>query len=786
VATLETNRTIDLQPHPRILPMLGEINLPQWQCVAELIDNALDPFITAGRQGGISYAPEVHINLPTHAGSGGKVTVRDNGPGLDVERLGNAVRAGWTGNDAIGNLGLFGMGFNIATARLGKVTKVWSTREQDAEWCGLIIDFDELQKQRHFHTTVMTRPKADPAEHGTEISIEKLKPDQIAWLARTQNRNRVIAHLERVYSSMLRPNGAPVSAKVFVNTHVLKGRQRCVWSGPASPVRVVDHPRYGQIEAYQEFDYKLADRSFCTRCWYWLPPNEQECAACGVADSVVVRQRRVNGWLGIQRYLDERDFGIDFIRHGRKIELSNKDLFSWDDSSGQELEYPIDDPRQRGRIVGEVHLDHARVTYTKDRFDRSDPAWDEMVHIVRSDGPLQPTKARQLGFGDNRSPLFLLYQAFRRSTPKTRGAGGYSRILVVPDNDRAKEMAERFHEDDPEYLSDEKWGELVEAADRTALSGGAATGQGSDVGGPEDFWEDEAPEEEGTVETDESGETEPAPPTRDPLTTLTREYRDEVTEQRWEVTGYSVRSSDPALGSSDYPWRLHRSSVGTFEFCVNLEHQVFQSATMTPLDALLAELAWWAMDWVREQNTDASFAQVLASLRERYATPSRLDPIMLTAEAASAVRAIARSVSRHVDAEDARALFQELSSSEQEEVVRKIVSLARADSGRIIEQGRFLEYAPRKALIGFVRSHPELFFDGRYWDVPFESLDLGVGRLTDEARQDVLERYASLLLDAVWLGDQQADDLSQAPRARIQRAALALELLDLDKVPGED
>lgn len=30
---------LDLTPAPRVLQMLGEINLEQWRCLAELIDN---------------------------------------------------------------------------------------------------------------------------------------------------------------------------------------------------------------------------------------------------------------------------------------------------------------------------------------------------------------------------------------------------------------------------------------------------------------------------------------------------------------------------------------------------------------------------------------------------------------------------------------------------------------------------------------------------------------------------------------------------------------------------
>lgn len=36
----------NLEPSPRVLPMLGEINLDQWRCIAELIDNSVDGFLS--------------------------------------------------------------------------------------------------------------------------------------------------------------------------------------------------------------------------------------------------------------------------------------------------------------------------------------------------------------------------------------------------------------------------------------------------------------------------------------------------------------------------------------------------------------------------------------------------------------------------------------------------------------------------------------------------------------------------------------------------------------------
>ena len=134
----------DLRPDPRILPMLGEINLEQWRCLAELIDNAVDGFLSADQQGIELPNPEVHVAIPTSDSESAKVTVRDNGPGMSPETLETAVRAGWSGNTPIGSLGMFGMGFNIATARLGTITTVWTTRIEDKEWHGLLIDFDAL------------------------------------------------------------------------------------------------------------------------------------------------------------------------------------------------------------------------------------------------------------------------------------------------------------------------------------------------------------------------------------------------------------------------------------------------------------------------------------------------------------------------------------------------------------------------------------------------------------------------------------------------------------------
>lgn len=782
-------RDFDLQPDPRILPMLGEIHLPQWRCLAELIDNAVDGFLSARATGKAVDTPQIHITVPTSDVPSAWLTVRDNGPGMAVDHLEKAVRAGWSGNSPIENLGLFGMGFNIATARLGTVTTVWTARPEDAEWHGLEIDFERLRRHNNFRTPHLTRAKSDPEEHGTEVQIQKLKPEQRAWFSRPANRTRVKKDLSRAYAAMLRPNGVPIRFALNLNGGLVRPRNHCVWD----ETRTTETARWGVIPAVFQIDHRLPGRPYCIDCMQWLPAHEESCSMCGSGHQVVQRKRHVHGWVGLQRYLSTNDYGMDFLRNGRKIEIGNKDLFQWRAEDGTETEYPIDDPRGRGRFVGEIHLDHCRVTHMKDRFDRTDPAWEEMLGIVRGDGPLRPEKAADAGCGPNSSPLFLLFQAFRRSTPhNSRVAGAWARVLVVKDNERAELMAQQFHDGTPEYQDDGKWWELVQEEDERLLtppSGGS--GLASTRVGLPGFSGRASPPPAAAVPATNPGLTQsvvtvlPAPP-RSPLPSLTQIYRHDETHQRWDVRAYSVRANDPELDQA-VPWRMTRRPTGETEFFVNQAHRVFKSATLTELDALLCELAWSAVDLMRSQPDSPSFAAVLADLRERYAGTLRLDPVALKGQTDLLLIRIARSWTPFVDTDDCLSLFRDdLSSLEQDSVYNKMAIRGVANPQEAVARGRFLEYVSARTLAEFVVKHPELFFDGRCWDDSYAEIDFPTPTATEKARFRILRQYESLLLDMVWLSEQEVEDLGLAPRERLLRAALALELLTPVTPPEEE
>ena len=777
----------NLEPDPRVLPMLGEINIDQWRCVAELIDNAVDGFLKESRAGTAIAGARVDVYLPQADNDGATLRIIDNGSGMTPDVLERAVRAGWSGNNPIDSLGLFGMGFNIATARLGSVTEVWTTRQNETEWHGLLIDFDRLRRQRHYKTPHLRRPKADPAQHGTEITIKQIKPEQRKWLAKNGNQTTIRKRLSQAYSSMLRTNGIPISFELYVNHKRVEARQHCLWNED----RVVPGPGGIGIPAVIRINNVLADRLFCTNCMSWLIEAVEGgvCPNCETPDSVVKRARKVTGWLGVQRYLDQTEFGLDFIRNGRKIEIGNKDLFSWHDGDNDEREYPIDDQRNRGRIVGEIHIDHCRVSYAKDRFDRADPTWDEMIQLVRGNGPLRPEKAKDLGFGPNDSPLFQLFKAFRRTSPQSKTAGAYARILIVKDNVRAAEMSNAFYDGNPEYQDDAKWWELVEAADRDLLYGQGGSGAGASggtltAGGaqlPAGLLD--APLASPAIPLPTSVKQPPANqtlPIRREAPLLSRRYQHAGTGLKWNVVAYEVDSKDPDL-AADAPWAVILGDVPTktYHFLFNPTHPVFQSITMTPRDALLTHLSFMTADQTRTSSQIPDIPRIVADFRKEYGEETALDFKALPSDAASILVDVARSLVAACPEQDRPSLFNDLGLQEQSAVMRALAAKKIKPAEATVD-GAFLASSPFEILRMVVEKRPELCFDGKLWDAAYSDLDYGDPEITDEARSSVLSRYLGLMSDAIWLSKQDSGDLAGSPRDEVIRAVMSLGLLRPD------
>jgi len=458
---------VDLTPDPRVLIALTHTPLQPLDALCELIDNAFDSFESARLGGGAIQHPLIDVRLPGTAEverGEGAVVIRDNGPGLSVEDAEKALRAGFSSHNPYDSLGLFGLGFNIASGKLGRVTRFLTARENDDHAVEIVVDLLKMQEAASFKVPVTRVPKPDGLRHGTVIEVGSWWSEgnpNFGFIKKTAGlpKKTVREQLGRRYATVLRDRGV----RLHLNTEPCEAFEHCVWDDS----RFVEHPKHGKIHAVIRFDKVIGQQTRCGECNALLGATAQ-CAACGSRHLRTIKER-VYGWVGIQRFEDEDLYGIDLIRNGRAIRVSEKAAFFEfrDEYARVTRDYPIDSPY--GRIVGEVHIDHVPVDFLKQDFQRTTPEWQHVATFLRGESSLQPTKPNA---DQNGSPIFMLYQGYRR----VRNFGRRDMYMGYWDADagKAKRLSkqevdvyyQKFLERIPGFYDDSEWWKQVEAADQ--------------------------------------------------------------------------------------------------------------------------------------------------------------------------------------------------------------------------------------------------------------------------------------------------------------------------------
>ena len=240
-----------------------------------------------------------------------------------------------------------------------------------------------------------------------------------------------------------------------------------------------------------------------------------------------------------------------------------------------------------------------------------------------------------------------MYQAFRRSSPQGKN-GLWSRVLVVRDNDRAKQMAELFAEGDPDYLTDERWWQLVQEQDKEVL--GDTGGDKGDTPIPPGFLGGvgPAPGAPATPAPAPNQQPQPAPapppaPVRQQLHELTRKYVHPTFRVEYDIQAFAVEAGDVDLRGG-LPWVLKLDDVATrtYGFLVDTTHDVFRSTTMTPLDGLLTELTHRTTPRLSAIRNDRAHNRPADRRHSRnwQAEPLRLDALPQTKASGHTVRNI--------------------------------------------------------------------------------------------------------------------------------------------------
>lgn len=775
---------VNLTPTPKILKLLGDIEFQPWQCVAELIDNGFDEFLRIKRSGLNWNEPfEVAIALPSPQTPADQaaIVVRDNGRGMTLDQVTDAARAGWTSNDPLNNLGLFGMGFNIATARLGSVARILTTRSTDSVWVGIEVDLDRLGPD--FSAPVIYRPKDSRDEHGTRIEIGALN-QRADWLRRSQNQRKLRETLGKVYSYLLESEGF----QLLIKDVPVKPIKHCVWDASRHVVRAGE-----EVPAVIPIDHPLTSRSVCLVCGLWQDSPDSSCESCG-SDRLEVRERRVWGWIGIQRYLDTSEFGIDFLRNGRKILTADKTLFEWvnpDDPGDRVNEYPIELPHQGGRIVGEIHLDHVPVHYTKDAFDRADKSWIDAVRIIRGDRPLLPEKAKRFG-GENRSPLARLHKGYRRADP------GYN--YLVPGNgtsaihETARQWGQKFRDGIADYQTDQKWWEAVvkheelKAQAKKEKDDRERTKAQYEADPTEEFRQPPpdaqklttSPFANGTGDAIEKPRTE-----RDRLESLLERAK-ALPELDGEFIATGVAGRPVKLTSYMVPGPLQSEGkvtpvslmpvAGGFAVFVDQTHRHFLEFDDDPADLVMMELANHLI--ARARGDAPPISAVFADLKQRYLMSRTIDVSKLAPLAVQCMRDLKERMVGCITENPERPWQNVLNDVERSITAEKLATTGITDIDTAVMNGYYLRLVPEVVVPRIIEEWPEAFFDGKLFRLPYQDIAPGSG----SARRQIVAAISGYVNDVAWLAQTPDDGV----RERLIRARLSLQLIADEFAPVEE
>lgn len=468
----------DFTPDPKVLIALTHTPMKPLDALCELIDNSIDSFNAAKIQGLPKIdTPIISITLPKkkQLDSGtGVLRVQDNGPGMTAENAEKAIKAGFSGNNPYDSLGLFGMGFNISTYKLGNKTTLMTARADQKKFIKTVIDLEKINLTKNYQLAVdeIEKGPATPfAENrqGTIVEVTDWWPkgnDNNGFIQKLikYGDNKIREELGRRYATILRTG----DVRILVDGERCIPFEHCVWADTRYVTKKGE-----KIPAVIHIDQILGSDKRCAKCTAIIAPGQSVCPQCGNTTFRTI-QKRVYGWIGIQRFEDKTRYGIDLIRNGRAIRIYEKDAFFKyvDEFGNEELDYPLDSVMGLGRIVGEIHLDFVPVDFMKQDFQRSSAEWQEAMSFLRGNSSLQPKKE---GASENHSPMFKLYQGYRRVKDIGRGdmymgywdaSEGKGKKISAS---TVEEYYQKFLQHIPGYYDDTEWWKLVEAADQPTV-----------------------------------------------------------------------------------------------------------------------------------------------------------------------------------------------------------------------------------------------------------------------------------------------------------------------------
>jgi len=828
------DKELDLTPDPQVLVALTHTPLAPLDALSELIDNALDSFHEAKLQGLAVEFPLIVVQLPGQAEirrNSGSVIVRDNGPGLSEDAATKALKAGFSGNKPRGRLGLFGMGFNIATGKLGQRTRFTTAQRGDTRGLEVLIDLPRMQTQHTYKVPATLVDKPPDFTQGTIVEVGEWWPEgnpNQGFIRRlvAYGPSTIRNELGRRYATILREQGV----RILVGGEPCVPYEHCVWG----EARFVDRRGVGKVPAVIKVNQVIAHQTRCSECDTLVLEGEKQCSRCKAASFRTVEER-VRGWVGIQRFDDPTEFGIDVIRNGRAIRIGEKEaFFTFVDEFKREIkDYPIDGPF--GRIVGEIHLDHVAVDFLKQDFQRSSDEWRRAMDFLRGSTSLQPG---QTGGQKNESAVYMLFQGYRR----VRTPGRTDLYMGYLDDGKPKRISreveqeyyKKFLDKVPGYYDDAEWWKKVEAADQppppklvecpnckaenlpeteicqacgTVLIGQQCINRkcgklipksavtcphcgASEIPEIVEPWacqvcgQANGPEAEACSNCG-NPRGAPNPGSREFL--LANSQKDDVLS----ITGLSIlladgSSSTPidvAVHASPQPlmptWQGPTVPALTFkgeriDVFLDKSHRVFRVFGIRPEALVAAELAQYLYDFNRQLLRQPylgfhSVANLAWLIISKYWEDVLEDSAdRVKTDIEKFFDALKGQLAR-LAGEVAEDLYNDLSEDEQRALTNNMLAEGR-DLTKLAEwkhTGDFLTYVDPLTVVKIYRSRPAMFFDGAVWNYPFSNLPNLSESVVKHVQEEIKAQYSNCLEDCAASLKYRNPDPLVTQRARV-------------------
>jgi hypothetical protein len=752
-------QTFNLTPSPFLLDLLGKIPFKGSQCVAELIDNSIDAIIN-NNDSLEDFQRVITVSIPTKLKilANEPLIVEDWGVGMTETQLENAVKAGFSSKNTSANLGLFGMGFNVATSRLANTVEVWTSTWDMDEEIGVRIDLREMKKSGSFIRPRMTRSKRPDKKSGTRIEIFDYKPEA-QNLLKPQEIKR---ELEKSYSEKI---FSVYGIRIFVNQSEIRPFKFCTWNSN----RFVKY-KYEEIPAIIDINERLKEEMFCENCFSWLGSPVAtslsiECPYCNTTDKIVKKEITITGWVGIQRYSDPDHYGIDISRNGRILSRLDKSLFSWDDDRAKDdfrfhPEYPRDTTYAGGRIVGQIEANFLIPKYTKDDFERDDKNWRSVVDFLRGEMPLQPDLSADFNFRQpNRSPIGLLFNGYRKiNTPGSKTLV-FAREKGNVDHVTPKNWATKFYDGDLAYQDDTLWWEEVIKADLK---------DASSTINPLNPLNNNGNGSKGSSPNGTPSPVEKYPGKKMLKKTLRFDIEKLIGEKPYDITLIDyMPNTDTSI-----PIIFEPQSMNRFNVYLNNSHPMFRDFADGYEDLVYMEVA---SKYAQLKNSEEwTLTRIYYELKSRYAPETMLSVSNLVTKANNLVRSIQNSLVMESGVQLTKA--PALTETEEKVLIKKYLELEGmqlTDVKTFVKTPQYLKYLDLNYVFKFIGEFPNLIFDGKIFNLPYAELD-------EENKHHQLKKYLGYFDDVHWFMNDLAkagDEAIKKLKSQIIRNRFSLQIL---------